>query len=219
MASAGFAARYHDTVERCAQAGLDVVFDTAFLAGDARGDIVESLPWSTPPRVAVFVEHGVGGELALAHLTSAVVRGAAMTTRWGADDSRSALAVRGTAWNRWELSRDTPLAEWIYTDGVATHCALALDPSVPLHLLLGMTRGVFARLRAAERTLRVALDEDLQRPGLGPLLRWMVADAAPSARLMGGRAIPQGAGRYLAWRLTEQRVANIGIRDAIRAAV
>jgi hypothetical protein len=100
---------------------------------------------------------------------------------------------------------------------MATHTAIAVEPSLPVHAQLGVGRGTFARLREAERALRRHLEPDLLRPGLGPLLRWMVRDAAPAARTVDGFVIPPAAGRYLAWRMTEPRVKSLGLSGALRA--
>jgi hypothetical protein len=41
---------------------------------------------------------------------------------------------------------------------------------------------------------------------------------SPSARLVGGRVIPERAGYYLGYRMTEALVAERGLADAVRAA-
>jgi uncharacterized protein YjaZ len=41
---------------------------------------------------------------------------------------------------------------------------------------------------------------------------------SPSARLVGGRVLPERAGYYLGYRMTEALVAQRGIGDAVRAA-
>jgi hypothetical protein len=35
-------------------------------------------------------------------------------------------------------------------------------------------------------------------------------------RTVGGTVIPPGAGLYLAWRMTANRVARVGLREALR---
>jgi hypothetical protein len=209
--------RIADAQERVAARGADHPFDVALMAGDARGDIVEPLPWNTSPVVAIFLEHAGTGAHAVSRIAAAIARGAALVTRWRAPDSASVLARPRTTWDRWEISRDVPLAEWMYADGMATHAAFAADPSLAPHTLLGVGRGIFARLREAERTLRLLLDRDLMRPGLGPRLGWMVRAAAPAARTIDGFVIPPSAGRYRAWRMTEPRVQSAGLAAALRA--
>jgi uncharacterized protein YjaZ len=41
---------------------------------------------------------------------------------------------------------------------------------------------------------------------------------SPSARLVGGRVLPERSGYYLGYRMTEALVAQRGIADAVRAA-
>lgn len=209
-----------DAVDRAAALGADVPIVVTLLAGDGRGDIVEPLPFLNPAVVALFVEHAESRDDEVPRLAAGIARGAALVTRWCAPDSASALrGVTALPWDRWALSRDVPLGEWIYADGVATHLARALEPLLPLHRLMGLSSSALARLREAERALRARLVEDLPRPGLGPVLRWLVPDAPPSARTLGGHVIPPGAGRYLAWRLTAERVNTLGMRAAIRGGI
>lgn len=207
-------------VDRAAALGADVPIVVTMLAGDGRGDIVEPLPFLDPSVVALFVEHEESRDDEVPRLAAALARGAALVTRWRAQDSASALrGATGVPWDRWTLSRDVPLGEWIYADGVATHLARTLEPLLPLHRLLGLSSNALTRLRETERTLRARLVEDLPRAGLGPVLRWMVPDAPAAARTLGGHVIPPGAGRYLAWRLTAERVNTLGIRAAIRGGI
>lgn len=209
--------RLAGAVERASLLGADAPFGVVLLAGDGRGEITEPLPWEAPPMVALFLEHAGAGASGARRIAAAVARGAALVTRWSARDSASELAAGTRSWNRWEIARDVPLGEWVYADGIATHLALAADPSLPVHVVLGVSRGAFARLREAERALRLLIERDLALPGLGPLLRWMVRDAAVASRTVDGVTIPPGAGHYLAWRLTEARVRSVGLRAALRA--
>jgi uncharacterized protein YjaZ len=41
---------------------------------------------------------------------------------------------------------------------------------------------------------------------------------SPSARVVGGRVLPERAGYYLGYRMTEALVAQRGLTDALRAA-
>ena len=209
-----------DVVDRAAALGADVPVVVTLLAGDGRGDIVEPLPQMDPAAVALFVEHAGSHDDAASLLAAGLARGVALVTRWRAADSASALRrASSVPWDRWVLSRDVPLGEWIYADGVATRLAHEVEPSLPLHRLLGVSTSALSRLRETERALRARLAEDLPRAGLGPVLRWMVPDAPASARTIDGHVTPSGAGRYLGWRLTAERVNKVGIRAAIRGAI
>lgn len=209
--------RIAGTMERAAAAGADVGCDVVLLAGDAHGDLLEVLPFVTPPTVVVFAELADGGADGMRRLQAAVARGLAQATRWRSADSASALAT-GVDWDRWDRTRDVPLSEWIYSDGIATHLALSVDPETAPHLALGITRGAYALLRQQERALRSQLAADLDRRGLGPMLRWLVRGASGESRTTSAGRLPEGAGRYLAWRMTVARVTRLGLRDALRAA-
>lgn len=217
--SAGRAAqqRIASVMERAGAAGADIGCDVVLIAGDARGDILEVLPHTNPPTVVVFTELAGGGAEGARRLHTAVARGMALATRWRSADSASKLAT-GTEWDRWERARDVPLSEWIYSEGVATHLALAVEPQTPPHLALGVSRGAYAQLRQQERSLRAQIAPELGRCELGPMLRWLVRGAGSQASGSAGRRLPDGAGRYLAWRMTVDRVERLGLRDALRAA-
>lgn len=217
--TAGRAAQHRLTgvMERAAAAGADIGCDVVLLAGDARGDLLEVLPHTNPPTVAVFVELTGGGTDGMRRLHTAVARGMALATRWRSADSSSELTT-GAEWDRWARARDVPLSEWIYSEGVATHLALAAEPQALPHLALGVSRGAYALLRQQERTLKAQLAPELNRRGLGPLLRWLVRGAGSQSRGVGVSRLPDGAGRYLAWRMTVERVERLGLRDALRRA-
>ena len=54
-------------------------------------------------------------------------------------------------------------------------------------------------------------------PGLGLRLRYLSDGMSPSARIVGGRVIPERSGYYVGWRMTEALVAERGIAAALRA--
>jgi hypothetical protein len=141
----------------------------------------------------------------------------ASLTRWCADDSRSPVRAHlGEAWDRWQLARTIPLGEWLYTEGLGVHLAQALFPDAPAHRLLGASPGVLRRLRQREHALRDLLEPDLDQAGLGLVLRWLAPQAPASARTSGTTVLPPFAGRYLAWRMLEERVKRVGIGEAMR---
>jgi|CXWL01.1.fsa_nt_gi hypothetical protein len=209
-------ATLHQQLREATQAaavhGADLPHTTVLLAGSDEGDSVLPLP-GDPPVVALFLDR----EPANNALLLAKVRGQAAITRWGAADSAATLRdTPQTVWDSWELTRTVPLREWIYTVGVAIHLAQAVFPGTPAHQLLGVRRGELGRLRERERGLSALLAPDLDDSGLGLVLRWLVAETPAAMRTHRGTVIPPGAGRYLAWRLTADRVARVGVREALR---
>ncbi|MEO5798023.1 MAG: hypothetical protein ABIZ70_07685 [Gemmatimonadales bacterium] len=203
--------RLRDTMARAASLGADVAATVTLLSGDGTGDAAEPIP-ARSPIAALFVERGDD-----ATLTVALIRSLAAITRWCAPDSRSPVrAVVTDDWDRWECARRVPLAEWAYLEGVGLHLAAELFPEFEPTQLLGISRGALHRLRERERLLRTLFLADLEQPSLGAVLRWLAPGAPPSARTVGNVVIPPGAGRYLAWRMSAERVARVGTREAIR---
>jgi hypothetical protein len=184
-----------------------------FVCGDD-GDPMEPLPGVRPAVVLMLDRCAKEPELFLA-----LARGLAALTRWCAPDSHSPLrSANATPWNRWELAREIPLGEWLYAEGIGIHLAQALLPETPAHQLLGITAGALSRLRQREHSLRELLEADLDQTGIGLILRWLAPQAPASARTTGNTVLPPFAGRYLAWRMLEERVERVGIGEAVRMA-
>jgi hypothetical protein len=142
---------------------------------------------------------------------SAIAAGVAMLHRWHLVAARFTSAGR---WDRWEVARRAPLSEWIYAAGLGVHAAREFAEASPA-AALQLTTGGLSRLRAAERALQERLDTELDQRGVGLLMRWL-DDEAPAAmrRASDGVVVPAGAGRYLGWRMLEERVARVGILEA-----
>lgn len=192
--------------------GADLPHLTVLVAGAGEGDTALPLP-DLPPMVALFLDRELDGTALLV----AKLRAQATLTRWAAPDSEAALHVaRQPHWDRWAVMRHVPLGEWIYGVGVSVHLAQAVLPAVEPHRLLGLRRGELSRLRERERALHALLAPDLDVAAIGLVLRWLTPDTPASVRTIGGTVIPPGAGLYLAWRLTADRVARVGLREALR---
>ncbi len=141
-----------------------------------------------------------------------LARGLALVTRWGW--SRSAVSHRTTPWERAAVD---PLRVAIYAHGLAWHAAQALHQEPSPARLFGVSAAAWQRLREREHRGRAALAAMLDQPGLGPLLAWLPADAGVGSLVPTLGAIPPRFGHYLAWRMTAQRVARLGLLDALRA--
>lgn len=204
-----------EAAHQAAALGADLSCTAVLLSGHGEGEPLLSLP-GNPPLVALFLD----GLTDNTQLQLAALRGQATLTRWLTAESES--VVRGAAarvpWDLWDAARSVPLREWIYTVGVSTHLAHAVLPASEPHQLVDLRRGEWGRLRERERLLRALLDRDLDQCGLGLVLRWLVRDTPVSVRTVDGNVIPPGAGAYLGWRLTTERVTRLGLHDALRAA-
>ena len=121
-------------------------------------------------------------------------------------------AGEGASWSRWQLATRVPLAEWIYTEGVGLHTAARVMPR-PAPRLLGLGPAGFQRIREREKPLRALLRIDLDHAGVDAVNRWL-----DWSGVRDDREVPAGAGRYLAWRMTADLVAEVGIRRALRLA-
>jgi hypothetical protein len=183
---------------------------TALLATEAPGVPGEAIPDKKSPLIFLCLDR-VDGD---AELVKAWIRGAVFLVRWLRHNPPA------TEWDRWEAARSIGLREWVYTAGLAAHAVRMVLPKLEPHEQFGMSRGAFQRLREHERALTERLAADLPLTGLGPWLRWFGEEvgAPPSIRSDGGSPIPAGAGRYLAWRLTAERVARVGLAEAVESA-
>jgi hypothetical protein len=207
-----FVQALREAEQRGAALGADLPHLTVLVAGAGEGETALPLP-DAPPLVALFLDREADNTALLV----AKLRAQALLTRWGAPDSQAALHVhRHPHWDRWTLMREVPLGEWIYGVGVALHLAQAVLPELEPHRLLGLRRGELGRLRERERALQALLAPELEVAAIGLVLRWLTPDTTASMRTVGDTVIPPGAGLYLAWRLTAERVARVGLREALR---
>lgn len=185
---------------------------TLLMATSVPGEAYEVIPSRDAPVVVLCLDR-MPDEAAL---VAAWARALTTMARWlGPGPSPVVPLAAAGRWDIWEAVRDVPLAEWIYTAGVAEHAAAAVQPAEELARQFGVSRSTMQRLREQERALRARLAADLPLTGLGPWLRWMAPGTPPSVRRDGGPPIPAAAGRYLAWRLTADRVARLGVGAAL----
>lgn len=204
-----------DAVSRAVELAVDAPASVVLLAGDDAGDRVEPLPGSSA-NVVLFLERCHDDT----ELVIALARGLVAVTRWSSRDTKSAIrSPEAGAWDRWQLAREIPLGEWLYTEGLGLHLAQLLLPDVPAQRLLGISIGALHRLRDREHTLRALLDADIDQAGLGLVLRWLTPDTPALTRTTSNTVLPAAAGHYLAWRMVAERVARVGIGEAVRMAV
>lgn len=199
---------------RAARLGADGCDRIVLLAGDGSGDAAEPLPWPDGD-TALFLDRA-GDDVAQ---LAALGRGVAALTRWRAIDSQSPVRrLEFQPWNRWQAGRDFPLREWIYASGLGLHLGHALLPDQAPHALLGISLAAFARLRERERVFHALLSADLDQCGIGLVLRWLSPGAPAGPRTVGDVVVPPFAGQYLGWRMLADRVARVGLGEAIRMA-
>jgi hypothetical protein len=151
----------------------------------------------------------------IAHELAHTVR---YTSPTSASDLRRLVSEGGGYYDYWSTGSRASLRELLVNEGLAVHAAQAIAPGFDAADYFGYPRRQYNRLREMEAFLRRAIDPDLDRSGLGLRLRYLSGGMSPSARLVAGRVIPERAGYYLGYRMTEALVAERGLHDAIRAA-
>jgi hypothetical protein len=150
----------------------------------------------------------------IAHELAHTVR---YTSGSSASDLRRLVAESGGYYDYWATGSRASLRELLVNEGLAVHAAQAVAPGFDAADYFGYPRRQYHRLREMESFLRRAVEPDLERSGLGLRLRYLSGGMSPSARLVAGRVIPERAGYYLGYRMTEALVAERGLAEAVRA--
>jgi Predicted Zn-dependent protease (DUF2268) len=152
----------------------------------------------------------------IAHELAHTVR---YTSPTSGSDMRRLVAENGGYYDYWASGSRATLRELLINEGLAVHAAQAVAPGFDAADYFGYPRRQYNRLREMESFLRRAVEADLERCGLGLRLRYLSGGMTPSARLVGGRVIPERAGYYLGYRMAEALVGGRGLADALRAPV
>lgn len=150
----------------------------------------------------------------IAHELAHTVR---YTSPSSASDMRRLVSENGGNYDYWATGSRATLRELLVNEGLAVHAAQAVAPGFDAADYFGYPRRQYHRLREMESFLRRVAEPDLDRAGLGLRLRYLSGGMSPSARLIGGRVIPERAGYYLGYRMTEALVAERGLAEALRA--
>ncbi|MBA3346120.1 MAG: hypothetical protein H0T44_12645 [Gemmatimonadales bacterium] len=150
----------------------------------------------------------------IAHELAHTVR---YTSPSSASDMRRLVAELGGSYDYWSTGSRATLRELLVNEGLAVHAAQAVAPGFDAADYFGYPRRQYHRLREMEAFLRRVVEPELERSGLGLRLRYFSGGMSPSARLVGGRVLPERSGYYLGYRMTEALVSERGIADALRA--
>ncbi len=186
--------------------GADWPAEVVLFPGEGAGATFEALPHPVAA-VVLLVDCDRGAD----QLATDVARGVAALTRWRDPESASPVRSMAAPWDRWQLATQVPLAEWLYTEGIGLHAAAAIAPWLAPHRLLGLGPAQWQRLREREKQLRALLRADIDHAAVDAVNRWLDWSGE-----RGERDVPAGAGRYLAWRMTADAVAEVGVRRALR---
>jgi hypothetical protein len=139
------------------------------------------------------------------------------TSPGSASDMRRLVSDAGGYYDYWSTGSRTTLRELLVNEGLAVHAAQAVAPGFDPADYFGYPRRQYHRLREMEAFLRRVVEPDLEQCGLGLRLRYLSGGMSPTARLVGGRVLPERAGYYLGYRMTEALVAERGLAAAVRA--
>jgi hypothetical protein len=151
----------------------------------------------------------------IAHELAHTVR---YTSPNSSSEMRRLVADLGGYYDYWSTGSRATLRELLVNEGLAVHASQAVAPGFDAADYFGYPKRQYNRLREMEAFLRRVVEPDLERSGLGLRLRYLSGGMSPSARLVGGRVLPERAGYYLGYRMTEALVAERGIAAALRAS-
>ena len=131
---------------------------------------------------------------------------------------RRLIADQGGNYDYWMTGSRATLRELLINEGLAVHAAEAAAPGFDPATYLGYPRRQYRRLRELDAFLRRVVEPELEGRGIGLRLRYLSGGMSPSARLVGGRVLPERSGYYLGHRMAEALVQQRGIAAALRAA-
>jgi hypothetical protein len=151
----------------------------------------------------------------VAHEVAHAVRYTSPTSR--ADLRRLVAQARGN-YDYWDTGSRATLRELLVNEGIAVATAQAVAPAFEPWSYLGYTRRQYRRCRELDAFLRRVVGADLDQQGLGLRLRYLSGGTRPSARVAGGKVLPERSGYYLGLRLVEPYLAEAGLASAVRAA-
>jgi hypothetical protein len=139
------------------------------------------------------------------------------TSPGSGSDMRRLVSEAGGYYDYWSTGSRATLRELLVNEGLAVHAAQAVAPGFDSADYFGYPRRQYHRLREMEAFLRRVVEPDLDQSGLGLRLRYLSGGMSPTARLVGGRVLPERSGYYLGHRMTEALVGERGLAEAVRA--
>ena len=150
----------------------------------------------------------------IAHEVAHVVRYTAPTSR---AELRRLVADAEGYYDYWETGSRASLRELLVNEGAAVAAAQAVAPGFDAWEYFGYNRRQYRRLRELDAFLRRAVAPDLDTRGLGLRLRYLSGGMSPTARLVGGKVLPERSGYYLGLRMVENYLAEHGVASTVRA--
>ena len=150
----------------------------------------------------------------LAHEIAHTVRYTSPTSR---SEMKQLIDDAGGYYSYWETGRRATLRELMINEGLATLASRAISPGHAAWEYYGYTRREYASVRELEPVMTRALNNDLDRAGLGLRLRYLSGGMSDDARTVDRHVFPERSGYFLGTRMVEPAVNTRGLSWAIRA--
>jgi hypothetical protein len=150
----------------------------------------------------------------IAHEVAHAVRYTSPTSRAGL---KRLITEAGGRYDYWDTGSRATLRELLVNEGVAVATAQAVAPGFEPWAYFGYTRAQYRRCRELDSFLLRVAAAELEQQGLGLRLRYLSGGTRPSARLAGGKVLPERSGYYLGLRLVESYIADAGLAAGVRA--
>jgi hypothetical protein len=145
----------------------------------------------------------------------------AHTVRYTSPTSRSEMKQliddAGGYYSYWETGRRASLRELMINEGLATVASRVVSPGHAAWEYYGYTRREYASVRELEPLMTRALNNDLDRAGLGLRLRYLSGGMSDDARTVDRHVFPERSGYFLGTRMVEPAVNARGLSWAVRA--
>lgn len=151
----------------------------------------------------------------IAHEVAHAVRYTSPTSR---ADLRRLVADLTGYYDYWDTGSRATLRELLVNEGGAVAASQAVAPGFEPWEYFGYNRRQFRRIRELDAFLRSVAGPELDATGLGLRLRFLSGGMSPTARLAGGKVLPERSGYYLGLRLVENYLAEYGVASTVRAA-
>ena len=151
----------------------------------------------------------------IAHEVAHAVRYTSPTSR---ADLRRLVADLTGYYDYWDTGSRATLRELLVNEGGAVAASQAVAPGFEPWEYFGYNRRQFRRIRELDAFLRSIAGPELDDTGLGLRLRFLSGGMSPTARLAGGKVLPERSGYYLGLRLVENYLAEYGVASTVRAA-
>ncbi|MDB4907074.1 MAG: hypothetical protein JWO05_1858 [Gemmatimonadetes bacterium] len=151
----------------------------------------------------------------LAHEIAHAVRYTSPTSR---SELREFVDEMGGSYSYWESGRHVSLREHLVNEGIAVQASQLVSPGHAAWEYFGYGRRQYARVRELEPVLVRAVQNDINRAGLGLRLRYLSGGMSDDARTVDRYLLPERSGYYLGARLVEPAIASHGLAWAVRAS-